>query len=108
MPIYRVDGKEPRFFEARDLRVAKLMTGKGEELREWRHCLAPQHAGFPVAGYSQAELRSAEAVAVHDSVPYCARCLEHAALQLEDRVERIERAMAELRADFDRHGEVVD
>lgn len=110
MPIFRIVAPlltPNAWYEERpSLKDAKsLLPRKDPEARaeEWRHCLAPQHGEFPDPEYMRAERRRMDAVTLRDGTPYCALCLKHALLTLEEKVERLERAIVELQCDFVDH-----
>jgi hypothetical protein len=116
MPIYRMVTpwlqEKPWFVEAPDMAAAEHMARKGKqkdvEVREWEHCMAPQHNAIPEAGTGRQARNCAKAHVLHDCIPHCPLCLRHATMTLEAKVERLERILTELQDDFERHGELED
>lgn len=114
--IFRItwtDGKQRAqwFCEATTKRKAIRMIRRNEklaekaiEVREWTHCMAPQHAEIPTVPNLYRHSRQTEpAIAVHEDVPYCATCIKHSLSDMADRVERLERALCELQDRLDCH-----
>jgi len=106
MRIFRVKDKQGSmawsFLMATDKKAAKKAVSKDMDVTEWNVCMGPRHGKIPGTDIN---VESALATHLIDGVPMCDVCYSQQTMSVNDRLNRLEELVVELRRDLFFHTE---